>query len=303
MKVIPPLSITAGMFTSTIAEPSTSPAETSWVSAGTYVVGDIRIRTTTHRQYQCITGHTGRTALPEVDTTYWLDIGPTNKWAMFDTLRNSASSAPSPLTVVVTPGKRVDAIALMGLIADSVTITITSSSVVVYTYTENLTTRNTLTWSDYYFGTFTYQASLVRFDLPPYINAIITVTLTKTSGNVSCGAMCIGNQIDLGQTQYQAVSGALNFSTVTRDAFGGAVLVPRRSVPKTDQTLFAPKASVNRIREARTLLNAQPAVWSGIDDANDGYFEALLILGIYKEFSISVDYPDYCKVSLQLEEI
>lgn len=304
MRVIPPLEIgEVRLISSTTAEPSTSPVETLWVSGATYAEGAVHIRTTTHRQYRCLTAHTGRAQLPEVDGVYWLDIGATNKWAMFDLLRSTSSVSASPFTVVITPGKRVDSIALIGLLADSVNITITSGGIEVYNYTESLTTRNTVSWSEYFYGVFTYKASLVRFDLPPYINAVITITLTKTSGSVSCGALCLGNQIDLGKTQYQAVSGSLNFSVISRDLFGGSVLVPRRSVPKTDQTLFAPKGSVNRIREARNLLNAQPAVYSGIDDSSDGYFEALLILGIYKEFSISLDYPDYCKVGLQLEEI
>ena len=65
-----------------------------------------------------------------------------------------------------------------------------------------------------------------------------------------------------------------------------------------------PKSRVNKIIEVRESLNAVPALWSGLDDKDThGYFDAVLIFGIYKEFSISLDYPDYAKVTLQLEEI
>jgi hypothetical protein len=53
----------------------------------------------------------------------------------------------------------------------------------------------------------------------------------------------------------------------------------------------------------RERLNAVPALWVGIEDESDGYFDALLIFGIYKEFAINMDYPDHGFVSLQLEEI
>ena len=41
-----------------------------------------------------------------------------------------------------------------------------------------------------------------------------------------------------------------------------------------------------------------------MDDNNeDGYFEALLILGIYKEWTINMAHPEHAKITLELEEI
>jgi len=302
MKVIPPIQITDAMLTSsTAAEPGAG--EVAWISGTTYAVGDVRIRTETHRKYQRLIAGAGTTA-PELDTINWLDIGPTNRWAMFDTLRNSATELASPLTVSVTPGKRINALALMGVVADEATITMTVGGVTKYTHTENLTLRRTLTWTDYFFGEFGNRPSLVLFDLPPYVGAVITATLTASAGTVECGAMVLGRSVYLGSAEYNATSDALNFSTITRDAFGNTTLVPRRTVPKTNQTLWCEKSAVNTLRDVRSVLNAVPAVWSGLDDKNaDGYFEALLILGVYKEFSISLDYPQNARVNLQLEEI
>jgi hypothetical protein len=96
----------------------------------------------------------------------------------------------------------------------------------------------------------------------------------------------------------------LNFSTTTRDNFGNVTLVQRRSVPKTDQKIFTKKASVNSILQLMSDLNASPALWSGLDDqTTSDYFDALLILGFYKEMSIDVQHADYALLSLQLEEI
>lgn len=146
---------------------------------------------------------------------------------------------------------------------------------------------------------------MVLFDLPPYASGVLTVTLTRAAGNVECGALVIGTSVDLGTVLDQASSEDLNFSSVDRDTYGDInVLVPRRTVPKTTQTLHAEKARVDVLRAVRKALNAVPAVWSGLDDANaDGYFEALLILGIYKEFSITLGRDHFVKVGLQLEEI
>lgn len=308
MKVIPPISTvapwlieTSMVTSSTLTEPHTD--ETVWVSGTSYVIGDVRILTSTHRKYQRLVAGAGTTA-PNLDTTNWLDIGPTNKWAMFDALRNSSSKFTTSLTVEVTPGKRVDSIALMGMIADSATVTVKVAGVTKYTKTTNLILRNTTTWSEYFYGEFSFQPSLVLFDLPPYTGAVITITLNKATGDSGLGAVVIGTSVDLGLIQYSPEIDSLNFSKVDRDAFGNATLVPRRSVPKTQQTLFCTKESVNSINQLKAKLDAVPAVWSGLDDkSTDGYFESLLMLGIWKRFSFNLTYPDHAVITLELEEI
>lgn len=305
MKVIPPLTIVDAMLTSsTAAEPGAG--ETLWNVATAYTVGQTVYLATTHRKYECLVAHTG--ASPDVNLTgatpKWLELGPTNRWACFDLYRNTATVQASPLTVVLTPGARVGAMALMGLVGDSVTVSMTVSAVTVYSRTINIISRSTIDWTGYFFGTFGNSPSVILFDLPLYSNGVITIAITRASGNVSCGGIVVGNAVDLGRVEAQASRDSLNFSTVSRDAFGNATLVPRRTVPRTSQTLLTEKAKVNTLLDLVVSLNAVPAVWSALDDRTDSdYFEAMLILGIYKEFSINVAYPDYAKVNLQLEEI
>ena len=308
MKVIPPITVTAAMLTSsTIAEPDTSIGEASWVSATNYTTGALVIRTTTHKVYERLAPGGVDAGLPEVSPTKWLEIGPTNKWAMFDSNRTTGSSASGTCVVVITPSAsvntRINSIALVGCSALSVTIDVSSGGSSVYTYTAPLLTRNTSGWYKYFFGTFNYRASVVNFNIPPTIDNIITITFTMPATNGSIGNIIIGNYISLGDIQVSPTLEALNFSKIERDEFGNSLLVQRRTVPRTSQRTFTTKANVNKLLAARESLNAVPAVWAGIDDNIDLYFEPLLILGVYKEFSISMDYPDYAIVSLQLEEM
>jgi len=208
------------------------------------------------------------------------------------------------MTLVVTPGQRVDSIALMGVVAESVSISMTSGGPVVYTATDSLVLRNTLSWTNYFFGAFKYAGSAVHFDLPQYSNGIITITISRASGTVSCGALVLGQSVYMGTVLTQAKSEALNFSSVTRDAFGNATLVPRRTVPATNSTLHITNDMVDALRDLRALGNATPMVWSGLDDKTQNpCFDSLLVLGVYKEFSISMENTGYGSVQLSLEEI
>jgi hypothetical protein len=302
--------ILGDMVTSSVAEPdlTTTPPEALWVAATNYALDDIVIRTTTHKKYQNIQAGVDAT-LPEDDAaldtpTRWIEIGSTNRYAMFDTLRNTQTITTSPLSVILKAGRRIDSIGVLAMEADSITISMVNAGVEVYSFTQNLNTRVTLGWYDYFFGEFSSIPSIVKFDLPPYTDGEIMITLTSATGTVKCGAVVIGNQQYLGQVQYNAVSEEQNFSRIEREFDGTAVLVQRRSIPKINAQLFANKTLTNSIRSARTELNAVPTVWSGLDDlSTDDYFDALLILGIYKRFEIDVAYPEQTIVNLELEEI
>lgn len=256
-----------------------------------------------HRTYFSVVGSNMGNPPAIDDGTNWLDIGPTNKWAMFDLLRNTATTVASPLTVVITPGRRIDSIGLVGLVADQAEITLTVDGVEVYSVTRNLSTRQVTTWREHFFEPFSTAPSLALFDLPPFTDGVLTVTLTRASGMVSCGGLLVGTSVYIGQMLYDAVSDALNFSRIERNFAGEASLTPRRSVPKVTGQVRFDKGITNKIRELRKALNAVPALWSGLEDVDSPYFEAVLILGIYKQFSINLDFPEHGLLSLELEEI
>lgn len=271
--------------------------------AGTaYVVGDIASDLTNHLLYEKLTNGTGDAL---TDTTKWEELGPTNRWRMFGYDRSSATTNAGSIVVVFAPGVRTNSLAVSNIYANSYSMTVTSvlGGGTVYSSSGSLNTRETLTWYDYFFGEFTTQESLTFFDIPPYTDAIYTLTLTATSGNAECGAVVVGTYAYLGATQYQAVSDVLNFSSVARDADGNATLTRRRNIPKTSQTVWADKSRVNKIKQVREDLNGEPAFWFGIATAADGYFETLSILGVYKEFVINVSLPDKAIVNLTIEEV
>jgi len=237
------------------------------------------------------------------DGTKWIDIGPTNRWACLDTLRNTRTWADSPLEVVLTPGVRVNSIALLGLVADSVTIEKTSGGDTVFSETVDLVTREVLNWYDYFFEEFTTKESVVRFTLPPYSDGDITVTITRAVGNAACGALVIGNYVDLGDAEIGAQGDARNFSTIDRDTFGNAVLVPRRSIPTVKVRTWFDKSAAKKIMDARAELNAVPAVWTTLDEDDDGWFEPLIILGVYKTFSVNASQTEKGSADIEAEEI
>ena len=305
MRVVPPVTITDDILLDSNV-PEDDYAE--WDSEATYARGDKRIvvETNVHKIFESLQAdNTNHNPLDDdqENPEWWLDLGPTNRWKMFDLLRNTKTVAASPLIVELAPGIRVDSIALLGLAADSVTVSVVNDGDVVYTKTTHLLNRETLTWSDYFFGEFDSIQGFLLTDIPRFSENTITITIVRDGGDVSCGGVVIGSNVYLGKVLHNAESDAENFSRVERDEFGNAHLLQRRSIPKSNQTVIVDKGRVNRIMRARTELNAVPAVWSGLDDETDGYFAPLFILGIYRRFLISLANPNHAVLTLELEEV
>ena len=306
MKVIPIVSVTDAMISgASIAEPDASNGEVAWAASTAYAVGTVRVRTATHRRYQAVIAvPASATTPPESDPASWLDIGPTNRWAMFTQSRNMQSvQASGDLTITVAPGVRVDSVFLGGLVATTIKVEMIVGAAVVYTTTLPGSLRNTTSWSTYFFGAFKLRPTVLLTDLPKYVGASIRITLSNTGGPVKVAAFAVGTAVFIGDMEYGATSDALNFSRIDRDVFGNSTLIPRRTVPKIAGTLWLPKPLVNAVRDVRVQLNAVPAVWSALDDNTDAYFDSLLIVGVYKQFSINVAYPENAKVELEIEEI
>ncbi len=137
MKVVPQVEITDARLVSTTV-PDLGPGEVAWVSDAACAVNDERVRVTTGRKYSRLIAGAGSVP-PESDPVNWKDIGASNKKAMFDLYRNSRTEAVSPLTVVMAPGKRVDTLALTGMIwVTAAEVVVRVGTEIVYTRTINL---------------------------------------------------------------------------------------------------------------------------------------------------------------------
>lgn len=214
--ILVPIAITDAMLGAgtTVPEPDTAAGEVAWVSGATYALGDRRIRATTHRVYECVQPHTGRTALPEADGKFWLDAGPTNRWAPFDVYVNTGATGTTSMTYVLTP-PFFNALRLYGLVGTGIVITLRDSpgGAVIYRYPDSGTARLTeppTGYWDYYFGRRRALRKLVLNDLPVRPAAELTITITAAAGQpVGVGMIALGDARALFQVREGEVGGTL----------------------------------------------------------------------------------------------
>lgn len=283
MDVLNPITLTDAMLSaSSIAEPAAS--ETAWVSAGTYALGDYRIRTTTHRVYKAKQAHTGRTALPEVDTDYWLDYGPTLRWSAFDQYTSTASTATTSLSYTLRPGF-FNCLAFLGLDAGDIAVTVKDApgGAVIYSFSGSLQ-EPPLDWYDYAFGTIKGLTKLILSGITPYPDPEVSITITAAAGvTVRVGMVAVGDlrsllgEAEWGGTECGASAEPVTYSYIKTDEYGNTTIVRRHAATDLRVRVVMPRAYADAALVMVQDVLDVPCVW--VATQADGY-AGLTVFGL-----------------------
>jgi len=292
MKIIKPTTLTGAMLISSNV-PETDFA--AWNSATAYTLGAKVIRTSTHRIYQRLVAGTTATA-PESDTVNWQDIGPTNRWSMFDSEVSTATKQATSIAVTVAPG-RSSGLALIGLQGSDASVSVydTDSATVVYTAAVSLDAAIVSDWYQYTFSPFRQQTEWVLSDLPPY-SAQITVTVNGTAA--ACGALVFGEVYELGGTLMGPRLGISDYSKKETDEFGTVTFIKRAYARRLTVDVMLTLAELASAQRLLSDLRATPAVYI---PANGADYAPIVVYGWYRDFGITIAYATRCLCSLELE--
>lgn len=292
MKVIKPVTFAAAthLVSSTAVE-----AYATW-AAGTTYAKDAFVDYGTHIYQSLVNSNTGNQ--PDTSPAQWVLIGPDNTHAMFDDQTSTATISTSPLTVVMTPGL-INSLALLGLVGTQLVVQVRDGAGGPLVYDRTISLDGTFVWDwyQYFFEPNVQIGEIVLTDLPPYLGAHLTVTLTGT-GTIQIGTLSFGTQYDLGEAEYGASLGIIDYSRKDTDEFGVTTFVQRDFSKRLTARLMLQNTQINRVQRVLADLRAQPAVWvtSDVDD-----LRPLTVFGFFRDFNIEVAYPTQSYCSLEIE--
>lgn len=296
--VVEPLTITDSILVSSnVAENDYA----VWAIGTTYADGDRVIMTSTHKIYESLqNANVGNN--PTTSVGYWVEVGPTNRWRVFDTSNSSQTvtdGSPNTISYTLEAGVAITAVGILNITdGREVQITVTDPVAgVVYDVDEIIGTFPQYPeWWSFFFGTRFANTQFIRADLPSYPNAEITITITGTS-TLAVGVILIGQQtsFSLGM-QYGARVGIQDYSRKETNTFGETVLIQRAYAKRANFDLFLEKYEVDLLQNFLSKIRAVPVLWVGSSD-----FEATVIFGFYKNFDILLSYPEHAECSLEIE--
>lgn len=293
MNVIRPIAFEGSQLISTNATESVS----AWASGTTYAVGALALYS--NRIWESLQA-ANTNQQPDISPAWWTDVGPSNQRAMFDSQVSTATTRATPLTVTVAPGVGVNSLALLGLDATSVTVTVTDGAAgpTVYSRTVSLDDTQIVDWLAYFFEPYDFRSQLVLTDLPMYGGARITASITAGAGTVACGTMTYGNVYELGDSQRGASAGIRDYSKKETDEFGTTTFVVRAFSGRMEAQLLVPQARLNFVHRLLAALRATPCVWIGSDRSD---LQPLTVFGFYRDFNLDIAYPNYSLCRLEIE--
>lgn len=293
MKVIKPTLMTSVMLASTTATETYA----EWSAATTYALNDRVTLAASQRVYGCVQGPSTNNA-PASSPLYWANLGPSNKWAMFDDKINTASSATNTLAVAIDTGY-INSLALLGLVGKTAAISMTDGPAgpLVYSKTIDLDGTIIADWYQYYFEPAVQLSLLWLTDLPAYTNARLTITISAI-GPVAVGMLTFGAFYELGDAQYGAGAGFISYGKKNTDTAGITTFTPGANAKRMSVSLVVPKAQINKVHGVLTSLDGIPAMFIGTDDMAYG---PLAVWGFPRDFGLVVQYPMESLYSLEIE--
>ena len=325
LQVLQPITVTDAILTSTSVAQDDA---VEWSAAGAYAIGQRVIRGATHRVFESlIARNVGND--PAATTGAWLDVGPTNRWAMFDQAIGSATLASAPIIVTLKPTSRVSGLAILDTNAATVraqapgydrtqavtdgagsalfldlvaaagasiivTLTPLGKTVQARPWDDRATWADTDAWRDAIDGTATVLTP--SWDDGGGWRDVKEWSDTATGdGTVSVGTLLLGALRPLGVTEASATSGITDYSRRETDNFGEVAIVPRAWAKRMAAKALIRTDAVDQVVGRIATVRAIPSLWLG-----DAGVDSLIVYGFFKDFSVEVG-ESLSKLSLSIE--
>ncbi|WP_139809991.1 hypothetical protein [Sphingomonas azotifigens] len=250
----------------------------AWAAPTSYALGARVIVASTHRVFEsAVAGNQGHDPLTS-GSAFWVDAGPTNRWAMFDAAAGPATTAAAVIAVTLALGDSVDAIGLVDLQAESVRIEIAAAGVTIFDATRGAP-----------------AACEVFLGLPAATGRSATITIAPTGGAAIVGKLITGAALDLGTLADAPTVGLTDFSRRETDAFGVTTIAERGWTKRIEAKCLIDAAAVDGIQRQLAAIRAQAALWVG-----EGDVPSLISYGFFKDFSqiISLQGVSTCALSI-----
>lgn len=295
MILLRPQTISGAILTAT----SVTETHSAYNVGTTYADGDRVLDAGGLRVYESLVGSNTGNAL--TDATKWLDVGPANKWAMFDTINGTVTTDSTEVDVTLDLTGRIDTIGLVNM-TNVVSVQVIISTVADgEVYNETYSTVSTVginNWWSYFFEDIVQKDALIISGLPVYVDPTIQIVLTGTgTADMSIGTLMVGRKKYIGDALRDGSSvGITDYSRKDTDDFGNYMIVERAFAKRGNFRLAMTSNMVDDVQRTLADYRATPTIFSASDD-----FSSTLIFGFYKDFSIGFEYPGTSYCSLELE--
>lgn len=271
---------------------------TAWSSVTSYTIGQKVIVVATHKIYEALTNNTNKYPPDYLGGTTpdWLDIGATNKWAMFDESYQSQTINSTSIIIVCAPG-RINSLGLLNVDATTINITLSISGDTVYSNNLDVNISSTNNWYEYFYNPIERKSDFIVTDIPVASDGVLTVTMSANTGvDVKCGLFIPGFFTQIGDSLWGASIGITDYSKKEVDTFGNYSVLQRSYSSTLSDSIWMPNGRTGYIKKLLADYRTTPALWLASEQ-----FEGTLIYGFYRDFNIVLEDYSGAQCSIEIE--
>lgn len=294
LRIVQPLPVSDSVIVATDVPESAYPV---WSAGATYSLGARVHLTSTHKVYEsAIAGNTGNDPAALLQ---WVEVGPTNRWALFDRSNSTQTAQSTSFYYRLQPTGAFNSLALLGVTgAQSLRVRVSHPTLgELYDRTLDLASLPAQAgWWEWFYGARKGPSLAVLLDLPGVIGAELRIDVTGTTA-LAAGALVFGQAKEIGIAVRQGARvGIQDYSRKETNAFGDTVLVQRAYAKRASFDLPILAELVDEAIDYLTSIRATPCLFVG-----SGRYESTVIYGFYKEFDVNIAYFSLSECSLQVE--
>ena len=101
----------------------------------------------------------------------------------------------------------------------------------------------------------------------------------------------------MGDTQYGASAGIVDYSVKTTDSFGNTTVVQRTYAKRMNSNLMINNNIVDDVVNLLASYRSTPLVWVGAESN----YTSLIVYGFYKDFDVNIAYLEVSDCTLTIE--
>jgi len=284
----------AALLSSNVPEDATP----AWSAVVSYALDQRVHLPAMHRVYQSlVAGNLGND--PTASSSAWVEVGPTNRWAMFDGALGVSTQQLGDIEVRLRPGP-TEALVAMGLAGSLLRVRLYTEpgGDLVLTREVSLRAGSVSDWWEWTMSPYEFRVQATVAELPVYPDPEIVVTVVGVDDEPArCGELLLGQLVALGAVQFGVKLGITDYSRKETDDFGLTTLVKRANAKTLSAQLRLDATHLSKVYEFLASVQATPIV--AITDPSEDY-DALTLYGFVSDFSIDVALPriHYCTLEV-----
>lgn len=266
-----------------------------WDSGATYAVDDI-VRDADDHEYQSLQG--SNTAHSTSDPAWWLDLGPVNRFKMFDQSNTSQTTNPDDIDVTIDVSGIANSVSFLNIVGETIQLIMsTAAEGVIYDETVSLVSSGGVSnWWEYFFEPVTRYGDWTFNDLPTYLNPTIQAIVTDSGATAKVGSMVVGLSRTFGQTIYPSSLSIQDYSRKETDEFGYFTIIERNFAKRASLKVLVDERNVDALTTILADLRATPIVVVGVEQ-----YRSTWIYGFYKDWAWQLAGPNESYLNLEVE--